>query len=66
MDVYECMSSKELIAECKKRGLKPFEGGKRWNQKFLMKQRLRDDDKKKSPLVECPNNANPTLPKDLR
>lgn len=44
---YDLFSNRELINELKKRGLRPFEGGKRWNQKHLMKQRLVQDDKKK-------------------
>ena len=44
---YECMSGKELRNELIKRGYQPYKGGKRWNQKFLMRQRLEEDDKKK-------------------
>ena len=62
---YDLLSNRELINELKKRGLRPFEGGKRWNQKFLMKQRLAEDDKKKiSARIDgsllsgsCNNNA---------
>jgi hypothetical protein len=44
---YELMTSKELVHELKKRGQKPYQGGKRWNQPYLMRCRLREDDTKK-------------------
>ena len=62
---YDLFSSRELINELKKRGLRPFEGGKRWNQKFLMKQRLVQEDKKKTTsLVQ--NGQTPEIRYDER
>lgn len=55
---YELMTSKELVNECKRRGLKPYLGGKKWNHSHVMRCKLRDDDaakKKAIPSLECPN-----------
>ena len=53
------MTSKELVNECKRRGLKPYLGGKKWNHSHVMRCKLRDDDaaKKKSyPLSRMPKH----------
>lgn len=44
---YDLMCSPELRRELQKRGLKPYEGGKKWNHSYIMRKRLEEDDKKK-------------------
>ena len=62
---YDLFSNRELINELKRRGLRPFEGGKRWNQKYLMKQRLQLDDQKKT-FPQVDNAQTPQIRYDER
>ena len=43
---YDLLNSRELRTELQKRGMKPYEGGRKWNQSYCMRKRLEEDDKK--------------------